>query len=67
MQDEFVNFIIPENIKKEVLMNRGYWMRHYCFKTIVKKFIQTNSKQKVQIISIGCGLDTLPFNLLNEI
>ena len=66
MQDNFVRFFVPEKIKKEVLLHHGYWARSWCFNSFARSFLR-NSKEEVQILSIGCGLDTLPFNLLNII
>ncbi len=46
-------------------MNRGYWSRYYCFNTFIERFIE-NEENDLQIISIGCGLDTAPFNMLDK-
>ena len=64
MQDSFVRFFVPETIKKEVLLHHGYWARFWCFNSFARSFLR-NAESEVQILSIGCGLDTLPFNLLN--
>ena len=65
MKDGFINFFVPQKVKKEILMNRGYWLRYYCFRQVVNKFMN-NVDGPCQIVSLGCGLDTLPFNLLYE-
>ena len=65
MKDEFINFFIPQNVKKEILLNRGYWLRYWCFRKLVESFIQ-NEKEDLQIVSLGCGLDTLPFYILKK-
>ena len=65
MKDAFIDYFVPEHVKKEILMHRGYWCRSWCFSSIVAKFVR-EAKGKVQVISVGCGLDTLPFNLLRE-
>ena len=66
MKDHFIHFFVPNTPRKEVVMNKGYWCRYYCIYTILRKFIK-NSKEPVQIVSLGCGLDTTPFNLINEL
>ena len=33
MEDEFINFFVPQNVKKEILLNRGYWLRSHTFRT----------------------------------
>lgn len=65
MRDVFISYFVPSSIKKEVVLNKGYWCRHFCIHSILKHFIK-NSKEPVQIISIGCGLDTTPFMLFKE-
>lgn len=65
MKDEFINYFVPQNVKKEILLNRGYWLRYWCFRSLVENFI-INEKNDLQIISLGCGLDTLPFYLLKK-
>lgn len=65
MKDAFIDYFVPEHIKKEIIMHRGYWSRFWCFNSIASHFLK-NSKGKVQILSIGCGLDTMPFNLLRD-
>jgi len=25
-KDNFINFFVPQKVKKEILMNRGYWL-----------------------------------------
>lgn len=65
MKDAFIDYFVPEHVQKEILMHRGYWSRFWCFNSIADQFLK-NAKSKVQIISVGCGLDTLPFNLLKE-
>lgn len=65
MKDAFIDYFVPEHVQKEILMHRGYWSRFWCFNSLTTHFLK-NSKKKVQILSIGCGLDTMPFNLLKD-
>lgn len=64
MEDGFIKYFVPENVKKEILLNRGYWMRSHCFRTFAEKF--ATSFPECQFLSLGSGLDTLPFNLLKK-
>jgi O-methyltransferase involved in polyketide biosynthesis len=50
-------------------MHRGYWARLYLFKHILDKFLSEGmtyndsaNNLELQVISIGCGLDTSYFN-----
>lgn len=63
MQDKFIHYFVPSTHRKEVVLNKGYWCRYYCIYTLLEKFIK-HSEDPVQIVSLGAGLDTSPFNLL---
>ena len=63
MKDDFINFFVPSTPRKEVLLNKGYWCRSYIVNKLMQSFI-SNSSQEVQLISLGCGLDTAPFNII---
>jgi hypothetical protein len=64
MKDEFINFIVPDYIRKEVVLNKGYWSRYFCIYNLVHKFLLgCSDSEEAQILSVGCGLDTMPFNL----
>lgn len=65
MRDAFIDYFVPEHVQKEILMHRGYWSRFWCFNAITTKFLK-NAKGRVQVLSLGCGLDTMPFNLLRD-
>lgn len=40
MEDNFINFFVPEPVKKEILLNRGYWIRSHSFRVVAEKFIE---------------------------
>jgi len=65
MKDAFINYFVPEHVHKEILMHRGYWSRFWCFNSLTSNFLKS-AKGKVQILSVGCGLDTMAFNLLKN-
>lgn len=65
MEDDFINYFVQENVHKEILLNRGYWIRSHSFRVLVEKFLEMTTG-RVQVVSLGCGLDTLPFNLINK-
>lgn len=67
IKDRFIHYFYHGNEKKEVLINRGYWSRVFIFHRLVDKFLEKNKdQQKVQVISLGSGFDTLPFNIIKE-
>lgn len=47
-------------------MHRGYWARVHVVKKLVEKFLATSKDLPVQILSLGCGLETLWFNLIEN-
>jgi O-methyltransferase involved in polyketide biosynthesis len=61
-QDEFIDYFCKEFEKKEVILNRGYWIRRDFFQRVSEEFVRR--KRDCQIVSLGSGLDTLGFHLL---
>lgn len=54
-------------VKKSPIINRGYYTRVNVVETVVKKFLEvTNTFNKVQIVSLGAGFDTLAYRLLSS-
>ena len=54
-------------------MHRGYWARVHVVRRLVENFVASShskslniSEERVQIVSLGCGLETLWFNLMEE-
>jgi len=39
MNDDFINYFVPGSVKKEILLNRGYWIRSHCFRKFTENFI----------------------------
>ena len=66
MKDAFIHFFVPSTPRKEVLLNKGYWLRSHVISKLVQSFV-AHSKEEVQVLSLGCGLDTAPFNLLSSL
>ncbi|KAM3142116.1 hypothetical protein pb186bvf_005770 [Paramecium bursaria] len=58
-EDEFAEEFVKPSGKKDVIIHRGYWQRIHIFRRVIQKFIQLHNQ--CQIISLGCGYDTLPF------
>lgn len=54
-------------------MHRGYWARVHVVRKLVEKFLSTSKgiglfdvDLPVQVLSLGCGLETLWFNLIEN-
>lgn len=39
MEDDFIHYFVQGNVKKEILLNRGYWLRSYSFRLLAERFI----------------------------
>ncbi|PAV70301.1 hypothetical protein WR25_11304 [Diploscapter pachys] len=58
-KDEFLNrFITEDVIRRDPEINIGYWARVASISTAVDRFVLRH-QGKCQIISLGCGFDTL--------
>ena len=56
-----------KTVRKQPVINRGYYTRVVCFRKFVNEFLEsTKSNGLRQIINLGCGYDTLSFHLLDE-
>ena len=42
-KDSFAHLFISTTVKKEVIINRGYWARYQIFHQIIDKFLALNS------------------------
>lgn len=41
-EDKFIEVFVKERVKKDVVLNIGYYLRHRFFDSIVRKFIVGN-------------------------
>ena len=50
------------------IINRGYFARHIIIKSLILDYLERHSKgsAKVQVVVLGCGFDTLYFQLKRE-
>lgn len=54
------------NSVKLPIINRGTYIRTKSIDTIIEKFLQRFEGEEVQIVNLGAGSDTRPFQLLGE-
>ncbi|KRX07682.1 hypothetical protein PPERSA_11231 [Pseudocohnilembus persalinus] len=62
-QDHFAGDFVLPGPKRDIIMHRGYWARQNIFKVLVERYLSIDPETEKQIISLGCGYDTLFFNL----
>ena len=64
-KDDHINAMVPGPIERKTPeINRGYYARTEAVWNIVKNFVSNNSD--AQIVSLGCGLDTLYWRLVSS-
>jgi len=62
-KDPYAIALSNQGSKKSPLINRGYWARIKIVETVIDDFLKLHKGQKVQILNIGAGMDTLFFRM----
>jgi len=62
-KDPFISALSPRGARKSPIINRGYWGRIKIVESVVDEFLQLHKGQKVQILNLGAGMDTLFFRM----
>lgn len=52
--------------RKPPIINRGYYARVKLIEGLIERFLAATSSGERQIISLGCGFDTLSYNLIDH-
>lgn len=65
-QKEWIKYFVPKLKRRSPAINRGYWIRMESIKEMVLKIKEkyAASGLPVRVVNLGCGFDTLPFQLL---
>ncbi|EUC30052.1 hypothetical protein COCCADRAFT_7829 [Bipolaris zeicola 26-R-13] len=60
-EPDFYEPFVPKFVRRNPLINRGYWLRMHAIEQAVHRFLkEENGKSKV-VVNLGCGYDPLPF------
>ncbi|KAF7442473.1 O-Methyltransferase polyketide biosynthesis [Pyrenophora tritici-repentis] len=60
-EPDFYEPFVPKFVRRNPLINRGYWLRMHAIEQAVRRFLELeNDKQKI-VINLGSGYDPLPF------
>ncbi|CAI5757675.1 unnamed protein product [Candida verbasci] len=62
----FKYFVKQKKFRRSPAINRGYWIRMETIRTMIMRIISFNSGAKINIINLGCGFDSLPFQMLHS-
>ena len=69
LKDNFADCFVKEVVQKDITINRGYWSRTLAIQQTVRNFLTRRSDEDItkrQVLNLGCGYDTLYFNLNTE-
>ncbi|CAO2654888.1 Nn.00g116210.m01.CDS01 [Neocucurbitaria sp. VM-36] len=60
-EPDFYEPFVPKFVRRNPLINRGYWLRMHAVEQVARQFLEEgNGKSKV-VVNLGCGYDPLPF------
>ncbi|KAJ4989151.1 leucine carboxyl methyltransferase [Stagonosporopsis vannaccii] len=60
-EPDFYEPFAPKYVRRNPLINRGYWLRMHAIEQVVKRFLEENDGKQKVIVNLGCGYDPLPF------
>ncbi|MCJ1246499.1 tRNA methyltransferase ppm2 [Trapelia coarctata] len=63
-EPHMLRYFVGKPKRRSPLIHRGYWFRMYAIETIVKTFLDELSDKRKVILNLGCGYDSLPFQML---
>ncbi|KAF2744229.1 LCM-domain-containing protein [Sporormia fimetaria CBS 119925] len=60
-EPDFYEPVTQKFVRRNPLINRGYWLRMHAIEQVVLQFLQKDEKKPKIIVNLGCGYDPLPF------
>ncbi|KAH3944568.1 leucine carboxyl methyltransferase [Parastagonospora nodorum] len=51
----------PKYVRRNPLINRGYWLRMHAIEQAVLRFLEKDNGKPKVVVNLGCGYDPLPF------
>ncbi|KAF2188236.1 LCM-domain-containing protein [Zopfia rhizophila CBS 207.26] len=60
-EPDFYQPFVQKFVRRNPLINRGYWLRTHAIEQVVRRFLEDNSTKPKVIVNLGCGYDPLPF------
>ena len=61
--DDYLRFFSKKLIRRAPLINRGYYLRVLAIRKIIQWFLDIFPDSHLQVVSLGCGYDTTPYNV----
>ncbi|KAF1846610.1 LCM-domain-containing protein [Cucurbitaria berberidis CBS 394.84] len=60
-EPDFYEPFVPKFVRRNPLINRGYWLRMHAIEQVVRQFLEEKNGRSKVIVNLGCGYDPLPF------
>lgn len=54
-EPDYYESFVNKYIKRNPLINRGYWLRMHAIEQVVRRFLEEDSDKMKAIVNLGCG------------
>ncbi|KAF2473794.1 LCM-domain-containing protein [Lindgomyces ingoldianus] len=62
-EPDFYQPFVSKFVRRNPLINRGYWLRMHAIEQVVRCFIEEDPERPKVVVNLGCGYDPLPFQI----
>ncbi|ORY09672.1 hypothetical protein BCR34DRAFT_367310 [Clohesyomyces aquaticus] len=62
-EPDFYQPFVTKFVRRNPLINRGYWLRMHAVEQVVRQFLEEELERPKVIVNLGCGYDPLPFQI----
>lgn len=54
-EPDFYEPFVPNFVRRNPLINRGYWLRMHAIEQVVRRFLQEENGRSKVVVNLGCG------------
>lgn len=54
-EPDFYEPFCPKFVRRNPLINRGYWLRMHAIEQVVRQFLKEDDKKHKVVVNLGCG------------
>lgn len=54
-EPDYYEPVVPKFVRRNPLINRGYWLRMHAIEQVVRQFLEDNTGRKKLVVNLGCG------------
>ncbi|KAI8942725.1 hypothetical protein NX059_000773 [Plenodomus lindquistii] len=65
-EPDFYEPFVPTFVRRNPLINRGYWLRMHAIEQVVRRFLEEDNGKSKVVVNLGCGYDPLPFQFWHK-